>query len=68
MNIKLFLSQIGSIDIGNFEFTSMRGLEVLGDVDDRVIVDVDAWYGEIGFRVGWFSSMEIAFRSQHQTQ
>ena len=53
MNVKLFLSQVGSINIGNFEFTSRRGLEVLGDVYDRLVVDVDAGYGEIRLRIGW---------------
>lgn len=44
--------QVGLIDAGDFQLSPVAGFYLFGDVNYIVVVEVEAGYGVIGFRVG----------------
>ena len=43
--------QVGPVDVGDFQFTARRGLEIAGDLHHVVVVEVQAGHGEVGPRL-----------------
>ena len=46
--MQLISAEIFQIDIADFQLTACRGLDTLGDLDDRVIVEIQAGDDVIG--------------------
>ncbi len=54
--------QVGAVDVGDLVLAAGGGLEVLGDLDDVVVVEVQAGHGVVGRGWAGFSSMEMALK------
>ena len=49
LDVELALFEVEAVEVGDFQFTARRGLEVAGEVDDLVVVEVEAGDGVVGF-------------------
>ena len=49
LDIELALFEVEAVEVGDLEFATGRRLEVAGAVDDRVVVEVEAGDGVVGF-------------------
>ena len=54
LDVKLVAREVGLVDVGNLELTACRWLNRLRDVDDVLIVEIEARHGEVGLRLCGF--------------
>lgn len=54
LHLQLPHLEVGAIDVGDFEFAAFAGFEVSADLDDLIVVHVEAGYGVVGFGLGGF--------------
>ena len=53
LDVELALFEVDRVDVGDFEFAAGRRLDVLGDVDHLVVVEVQPRYRVVRLRLGW---------------
>ena len=53
LDVELVAREVGLVDVGDLELTACRWLYRLRDVDDVLIVEIEACHGEIRLRLGW---------------
>ncbi len=49
--IQRFLLKVGTIDIGDLQFTALRRLDVLGNLHDLTVIEIQTRHGVAGFRL-----------------
>ena len=53
LDVELVAREVGLVDVRDLELTTCRRLYRLGDVDDILVVEIEARHGEIRLRLGW---------------
>ena len=49
--------QIGRVDAGYLQFASRRRFDALSNLDDIVVVEIKAGYGQMAFWFGWLCTL-----------
>src|SRR6516225_3058772 len=53
LHIEIAALQVGSVYIGNFQLTTMRGLQTSGDTDHIIVVEVKPRHCDIRLWLSW---------------
>ena len=53
LDVELVAREVGLVDVGDLELAARRGLDLLCDSDDVLVVEVKARHGEVRLRRGW---------------
>ena len=53
LDVEFVAREVGFVDVGDLELTARRRLDLLRDIDDVLVVEVEARHGEVGLRRGW---------------
>ena len=53
LDVELMAREVCLVDVGDLELTAGRRLYCLRDIDDVLVVEIEASHGEIRLRLGW---------------
>ena len=53
LDVELVAREVGLVDVGDLELTAGRRLYCLRDIDDVLVVEIEASHGEIRLWLGW---------------
>lgn len=53
LDVELVAREVGLVDVSDLELTARRWLYRLRDIDDVLVVEIEARHGEIRLRLGW---------------
>ena len=53
LDVELVAREVGLVDVGDLEFTAGRRLYRLRDIDDILVVEIEARHGKVGLWLGW---------------
>ena len=53
LDVELMAREVGLVDVGDLELTACRWLYRLRDVDDVLVIEIEACHGEIRLWLGW---------------
>ena len=53
LDVELVAREVSLVDVGDLEFTAGRWLYRLGDIDDVLVVEIEARHGKVGLWLGW---------------
>lgn len=53
LDVELVAREVGLVDVGDLELTARRWLYRLRDIDDVLVVEIEARHGKVGLWLGW---------------
>lgn len=53
LDVELVAREVGLVDVGDLELTACRRLYRLRDIDDVLVVEIEARHGKVGLWLGW---------------
>lgn len=53
LDVEFVAREVGLVDVGDLELTARRWLYRLRDVDDVLVVEIEARHGKVGLWLGW---------------